>query len=280
MPWVLRVLGGHYAPGTEDPPDRAVVLPAQLSIDVIGHTRKRFSDPELRREFLGLARGVLHDAEDQDLPLALKLEAMATFVVRRETLERHLDRADIDGLMASGYLKPAIHDSGVPVLFVRLPELLASEASRVLAEELMARAESDAAEAARWLVAVTSRIPLGDIIAAHAFADAVQGQRGVPLDVVWALAEMPPRWTPIAAGTRAAMYLDGVGMVDMTFEEDGSFTAEVGGRTQKFPADPDESAGLLGDYHPWMTDTQMVSTAFHSTGSFLIVAALKLEGKY
>jgi hypothetical protein len=29
-----------------------------------------------------------------------------------------------------------------------------------------------------------------------------------------------------------------------------------------------------------MTDTQMVSTAFHSTGSFLIVAVLKLEGKY
>ncbi|WP_052699385.1 hypothetical protein [Hyphomicrobium sp. 99] len=29
-----------------------------------------------------------------------------------------------------------------------------------------------------------------------------------------------------------------------------------------------------------MTDTQIVSTAFHSTGSFLIVAALKLEGKY
>ena len=29
-----------------------------------------------------------------------------------------------------------------------------------------------------------------------------------------------------------------------------------------------------------MTDPQMVSAAFHSTGSFLIVAALKLEGKY
>jgi hypothetical protein len=29
-----------------------------------------------------------------------------------------------------------------------------------------------------------------------------------------------------------------------------------------------------------MTDIQMVSTAFHSTGSFLIVAVLKLEGKY
>ncbi|PZA13317.1 hypothetical protein DNX69_02800 [Rhodopseudomonas palustris] len=29
-----------------------------------------------------------------------------------------------------------------------------------------------------------------------------------------------------------------------------------------------------------MTDTQMVSTAFYSTGSFLIVAAMRLEGKY
>ena len=252
VPWVLRALGGHYAPGTNDPPDRAVVLPAQLSPDVIGHTRERFPDPELRRKFLRLARGVLHHVEDPDLPLALKLEAMATFVVRRGTLERHLDRADIDGLMASGYLKPAIHDSGVPVLFVRLPEILASEASRVLAEELMARATSGPAKAARWLVAVTSRISLGDIIAAHAFADAVQGQRGVPLKVVAALADMPPRWTPIAAGTHAAMHIDGVGMVDMTFEEDGSFTAEIGGKRQKIPADPEGLGGLLGDYHPWL----------------------------
>lgn len=29
-----------------------------------------------------------------------------------------------------------------------------------------------------------------------------------------------------------------------------------------------------------MTDTQMVGTAFHSTGSFIVFAALKLEGKY
>jgi len=29
-----------------------------------------------------------------------------------------------------------------------------------------------------------------------------------------------------------------------------------------------------------MTDTQMVGTAFHSTGSFIVVATLKLGGKY
>jgi len=29
-----------------------------------------------------------------------------------------------------------------------------------------------------------------------------------------------------------------------------------------------------------MTETQMLNTAFHSTVSFLVVAALKIEGKY
>jgi hypothetical protein len=94
---------------------------------------------------------------------------MATFIVRRRTLERHLDRADIDHLMSCEYLKPAIHESGGDVLYVRLPELLASEASRVLAEQLICRATADAVETAEWLSNVTSQIPFGDIIAAQAY---------------------------------------------------------------------------------------------------------------
>ena len=251
VPWVIRAVGAQYVPGPGDPADRIAVLPAQLSLGLLAHTRGRFSDPELRRKFQGIARGVVSDAQDAAMPITLKLEAMATFVVRRQTLDQHLDRTDIDELMKNGYLKPAIHDSGAPVLFVRLPELLASEASPILAVELMAKAASDPFEAARWLVATTSRIPLGDIIAAHAFPDAVHGQQGVPLEVVRALSEMPPHWEPIRAGTKAAIYIEG-SMVDVTFEEDGSFTAEVAGKTQRFPADPDEPAGLLGDHHPWM----------------------------
>ena len=38
---------------------------------------------------------------------------------------------------------------------------------------------------------------------------------------------------------------------------------------------PEQRPGVEG-----MTETQMVSTAFNLTGSFLVVAALKLEGKY
>jgi hypothetical protein len=252
VPWVLRALGGHYAPGAEEMPDHAVVLPAQLSLDIIGHARDRFPDPELRREFLGLARAVLHDAEDPELPPALKLEAMATFVVRRETLERHLDRKDIDHLMSCGYVKSAIHESGAYVLYVRVPELLASEASRVLADDLIARAAANMAEAAQWIDAVTSRIPLGDIIAAHAFADIASSQRSIPVGVLRALIDTSPRYVPIAAGTRAATHIAGVGIVDLTFDEDGSITYEANGKTEKVLPDPDEPPGWLGNHHPWM----------------------------
>jgi hypothetical protein len=252
VPWVLRALGGQYAPGTEEMANHATVLPAQLSLDIVGHTRKRFPDPELRREFFGLARAVLDDAVDPKLPLALKLESMATFVVRREILEKHLDRKDIDDLMSRGYLKSAIHESGAYVLYVSLPELLASEASRVLAEDLTVRAAVDINEAAEWLVATTCCIPLGDIIAAYAFADIGQSRRSIPLGVVHALTDMPPNFLPIAAGLRAATHIAGVGTVDLTFDDDGSITYEVMGEKHKVPPDPDQPSGLLGNHHPWM----------------------------
>jgi hypothetical protein len=38
---------------------------------------------------------------------------------------------------------------------------------------------------------------------------------------------------------------------------------------------PEQRPGIEG-----MTETQMISTAFNATGSFIVVAALKLEGKY
>jgi hypothetical protein len=187
VPWILRALGGRYTPEPGDPPDRAVVLPAQLSLDLINHTRERFKDDELRRQFREIAKAVLRDAEDTKRPIALMLESMATFVVRRQTLLQFLALSELESLMTRGYLKPSTHASGEAVLFVRLPELLASEAAIVLASNLLPRARQDAAEAATWLVALTSRLPLGDIIAAYSFADAARGDVGIPLDVVSAL---------------------------------------------------------------------------------------------
>jgi hypothetical protein len=41
---------------------------------------------------------------------------------------------------------------------------------------------------------------------------------------------MAPEKKPITPGMKAAMHVPGVGMMDMTFQDDGSFVAECGPR--------------------------------------------------
>ncbi|NEV65075.1 hypothetical protein [Thiorhodococcus minor] len=253
VPWMLRVIGGSYAPQPGDPDDVIAALPAQLSLDLIRHTRTRFRDDELCRQFRAVAKAILDDVEDDGLRLALKLEAMSTFVVRRDTLLRFLQSAEIESLMSRGYLKSAIHISNDAVIFVRLPELVASEISLLLGDALTERAHGDATETARWLVKVTSKIPLGETVAAHAFLDAAHIGGGVPLNVIYSLVDRPPKKTSITPGLKAVTHVPNVGMVNMTFEEDGSFTAEINGHREVISADGDYGApGMWSDYHPWL----------------------------
>lgn len=253
VPWILRALGGRYAPQPAEKPNLARMLPAQLSLDLINHTRERFSDDELRRQFREIAKAVLRDAEDVNRPIALMLESLATFVVRRQTLRQFLELNEIESLISRGFLKPVLHASGEAVLVVRLPELLASEASRVLASDLIERASKDSSEAARWLVASSSRIPLGDIIAAYSFADAARGSAGLPFNVVSELVAIPPRQTPITPGMEAVMHVPGIGMMKVTFQADGSVVGELNGRSHSFPADPNEATSeLTADSHAWL----------------------------
>jgi hypothetical protein len=186
------------------------------------------------------------------MPIALKLEAMATFVVRHATLQEYLDRSEIDSLMKRGFLKPAIHTTKVPVLFVVIPEFVASEASLILGEELMERSNQNAEDAAHWLVDITSHIPLGDIVAANAFLDAEQCGQGLSLDVVKTLINMPPQSTVPPSGMKFAMHVPSLGLVNMTYEEDGSLTCEIDGKRKSISIGPSDQPRIIADYHPWL----------------------------
>jgi hypothetical protein len=253
VPWIIRALGAQYVPRDgEVPANWAAVLPAQLGLDLVGHTRERFADEELRRLLRDVAKGVVADAEDRRRPIGLMLQSLATFVVRRKTLRQFLEVDEIASLVTRGYLKPILHDSGEAVLFVRLPELLASEAANVLASELEVRARKDPREAAKWLASLSSRLPLGDIIAAHSFVDAA-GRSGVPLNLIAALVDSPPESVPINPGTKAVLHMPGVGMVDVTFQADGSLLAEIDGRRQVIARDPDsDDQSLMSNLQPWL----------------------------
>jgi hypothetical protein len=252
-PWVLRSM---VAAISSDPKrndeNLTAALPPMLGIGLIDYARERFDDPELRRRFQALARAMLTDSTDKTRPIGLMLESVGVFMVRHQTLESEIDRADIDHLIANGLLKAGIHESGEAVLVAHLPELLASELAGQLAREIASRARSDVRAAALWLAETSRSLPLGDVVAAQAISDAAR--RGdVALNFVTTLLETPPREERIKPGTKFAMQFPRGGMLHLTLREDGSLAVLAGGEQHIIPADDDEEAGsFIADIHSWL----------------------------
>lgn len=163
LPWVLRAVMSEIVSRPQYGDESlAASIPPLLGLNLLAHARERLGDDELRRLLRATAGAVLEDAQDRKRPISLILESIATFVVRRTTLRRFLERAEIEGLIEHGCLRPVLHDSGTPVLVIRIPELLASEAADLLALELTQRVQADATRAAEWLAETAVSIPLGD----------------------------------------------------------------------------------------------------------------------
>lgn len=98
-----------------------------------------------------LATAVLADARDQSRPPSLILESLEVNLVRQDTLKQYLDPSELTGLIDCGFLKPMMHTSGDAVLYIRLPELLASELALQLADELAKLAKTGPKAAAIWM---------------------------------------------------------------------------------------------------------------------------------
>ncbi|HET6843542.1 MAG TPA: hypothetical protein VFK06_17955 [Candidatus Angelobacter sp.] len=253
LPWVLRAATSHIVSDEQyENTNLAAVLPPLLALDLIQHTRERFTDNELRRKFQAAAKAVLKDAEDRTRPIGLILRSMATYVVRRNTLREFLEHNEIEFLTGQGYLRLMMHDSGEPIIVVTVPELLASEAAHILGMELLIRVNSDAKAAAEWLVKTATGIPLGDILAAQAVLDAALYQGSLPLDLLSALINSRPEPRPMAPGTRAAIYLPSIGVMDMTIEKDGVIAVQAHGRRVNIQEGGSEPPVAYANVHAWL----------------------------
>lgn len=253
QPWVLRAIGAPVAKSTEAvKPNLAAILPPLLSMDLIHHARARFTDDELRRVFRAVAEAVLEDAKDHERAPSLIMESLEIFVVRRKTLKNYLDPNDLTWLLNHGLLKPKMHASEDPVLFVRLPELLASELASLLADELATMARSDPHQAARWIAAVASNLPIGDVITAQAIFDAAHGPESIPFDLIAALIKMPPRREQVPPGSRFAIHIPDAGLVDLAFRANGTAAVVVDGNEYVIDVGDDEISHTYVDYYPWL----------------------------
>ncbi len=264
LPWVLRAVVSSIVSQPQYADEKlAAAIPPLLGIDLIGHVRDRFGDIELRRLYRAAAKAVIEDAQDQRRPISLILESIAVYVVRRQTLRKFLEHTEIEYLIKRGYLRPALHESGTDILVARLPELLASEAADVLALELMGRAQTDANEAADWLSDVAGSLPLGDIVATQALLDAAMRHGTLPFDLITTMINSPPKRETVRPGTKVAMHVPGAGIMDVTFQEDGSLEVYAGGRRHVIsPEQGEEEHTTYTDFHSWLILSHLAGRRF------------------
>lgn len=284
VPWILRTVISHvtcepqYANET-----LAAVIPPFLGLNLVEHTRQIFDDTNLRRLFQGIASAVIEDSRNQDRPISLILESISAFVVQRSTLRKFLESAEIDWLTERGYIRSILHDSGKPILVIRLPELLVSEAASLLANELIKRNNEDALESSNWLSNTSSRIPLGDIITTQAIMDAAKREGSIPLNLIIALIQSPPKREKILPGTKAAIHVPDIGLMNITFKKNGFIELNAHGHHHDINPDPgDYENAAYVSFDSWLILSHLAGCPFEieagdSNGPSRIDPAILLE---
>ncbi len=263
QPWVLRAISAQAFELIDNAePHLSVMLPSLLSLDLIKHVRDRFVDHELRRLFRSVAKALLADTKDQSRGTSLILESLEVNVLRRETLKQHLDSTELAWLIEHGFLRSAIHASGDPVLFIRLPELLASELARLLADELTNLAHSDLTQAAAWIAGAASNLPIGDVIAAQAIADAVRRPGSLPFDLISALLDKPPLRKRMSPGARLATYISGLGTVEFVIQEDGTAITDLDGQLHSIDIGDNGMLNTYDNVHEWLILSHLAAIPF------------------
>jgi hypothetical protein len=253
LPWVLRAIGSHFVsqPKHSDP-NLAGMIPPLLSVELISLTRGAFPD-EMRTIFQAIATAVLEDAEDAKRPITLMLESAGTYVVQKKTLKKQFSESELRRIVEQGLLRPILHESGEPLLVANIPELVASEASVVLARQLRQRALQSSKKAARWLSMLAANLPLGDVLVAHAFVDAAIQDQSLPFDVITALMEHPPRKEIIKEGSRLTMHLPDSGTLHLTARTNGFSVSPAYGGNHFICFDPEDAPAVTyADIHAWL----------------------------
>lgn len=259
QPWILRAV---CAPMIEDlahdRTNRFAAIPPLLSLDLILHTRERFTDDELRRLFRALAEAVVAEKKSGELEDALQLESAYINIIRRETLLRHVSENELAVLIDGGYVKPYIHALDIPVVCIRAPELLASELASVLAKELLSLFEVDGEHAAKNLAAAASNLPLGDVIAAYAIFDLIRRKKPIPGSFIASLLGTQPKSVAPVARDVFATFIPELGFAEIEMLHDGTALADINGDQYLLRKEIASSFESIENYYQWLILSHLV----------------------
>ncbi|MEZ9145997.1 hypothetical protein CWN94_09330 [Vibrio splendidus] len=252
QPWILKTIAANIMTSEKYKQENfaAAILPV-VGLELLHFSRNLFDTSQtpfcLYRE---LAKGILEDLQDTHRAYQLKLELLNTFIIRRETALEYLSPQDIAEMSSGGLIREMKSESGDNSYVIRLPELMASELSILISSHLT-NYKANYNDAIKWLVDLSSSLPLGNIIAAEAIRDL--GKRGnLSLELVKELLKLSPSKQPIPSGSKLATYVKGLGVVDINIIDEKRLSIEKDGRQEIINVDPDDIPTVYDNISPYM----------------------------
>lgn len=251
-PWVLRSVAASALSSLEGESQETIlaILP-MLNTDLIQYARDRFEDIDLLRAFAKVAQAMIIESSDAARHPTLIAECNRTFGIRRATLLQVLSSEELNLLEEAGYLKAAIHQvTAEQISYVRQPALLASEIARVIKSEILSRSVENPEDAATWLTDAASRLPLGDVIAAHALLEASTEDEGLPVGVMLKLLTTKPQSKSPKPGTTYAGFHPGIGYIKFRVVDETVIELFIMGAPKRLELGVPVGR-LLEDVTPW-----------------------------
>lgn len=261
QPWLLRSMAASVAGTPQVRQELVAVLPPLLSVDLFKFVRKRFIQNDITEHTATFARAVLDDYARSDRSVEVRLRAMHTFMVRKQTMREHAEPVDLGVMEKSGLVGSVLDRSNRAILTARIPELVASELARQIGAELNERMGNDKEdiEAANWLVTTTSRLPLGDVIGAQALVDLLELRLGVSVTFLNRLLQRGPSVRPFKPGTRAAVWMPSIGQLELSARADGVTVIKKPEWIKGIEMPADEGGQVYAELDAWLILSHLAS---------------------
>ncbi|HEG4449033.1 TPA: hypothetical protein SD616_004352, partial [Aeromonas hydrophila] len=252
QPWILKKIIANVMTSEKYKEGELITaISSVVGLELLNFSRRQFDPAQtpfcLYRE---LAKGILEELKDSVRAYQLKLELLNAFIIRRDTALKYISSQELAEMSCYGLIRETRSESGENCYIIRLPELMAIELSTLITSHL-AKCKENYFESVKWLVNISSSIPLGNIIAADAIS--YLGQKGeLSLDFIDVLLNLSPTKQTIPSGTKFSTRLNNLGVVDFTVIDERHISIEKDGHRKIVDIDPDDIPAVYDNISPYM----------------------------
>ena len=208
---------------------RYVQAPSITHISLLQNVWDKFiSDITTKSLFRKLAIAFLEDKHNRKSNPHFFIRAFDRGLMKKETVEQHINIPDIKKLTTLGYIREIIDDTGEAYILPLIPEALATAGAFLIADEFMHLYPHNKNEAKEYLVNTSQEFPYGDFVGAKVIIEISNRNAEITIDIIrYLLDEAPVNKISKDKNKLLLGFFEDVGEFSINIESDISTTANV-----------------------------------------------------